>query len=55
MSIFTGKQSKGAMRRHREDKRDQAEARNAAADVSRRVKTCGHVHGSRIVCPVVSA
>ena len=30
MSAFSGKQGKGAMRRHREQKRNEAEARDAA-------------------------
>lgn len=48
MSQFTGPQGKGAQKRRREQKRTEAEARNAAANAERRM--CGHVHGERITC-----
>ncbi len=49
MSAFSGPQHKGAMRVRRERKREEAEARNAAADA--RPYICGHVHGAGVICP----
>lgn len=44
MSAFTGPQGKGAMRRHREKKRDEAEGRNSAGTAT--LHLCGHVSSS---------
>lgn len=48
MSQFNGKQSKGAMKVRRENKREEAEARNRRANAS--LRSCGHVHGDTIMC-----
>lgn len=48
MSRFSGPQSKGAMRHHREKKQDEARARNAVSNAS--MKVCGHVHGEHLIC-----
>lgn len=44
MSMFTGAQGKGAMKARREQKRRQAEERNAVAEPRRFI--CGHVSSS---------
>ena len=43
MSMFTGRQYKGAMAAYRAAKREEAERRNRTARAERRL--CGHVHG----------
>lgn len=55
MSAFSGKQGKGAMKARREQKRREAEERNATAFASR--YACGHVHGERVAsrCPLAVA
>lgn len=53
MSAFSGPQGKGAMRHRREQKRQEAEERNARAFTS--LRRCGHVHGEAYVCPIEEA
>jgi len=52
MSRFSGPQGRGAMRQYREQKRREAEERNAVAFATRYL--CGHVHGERAAdrCPM---
>ena len=52
---FHGKQFKGAAKVRREEKREQAEARNRRADAQ--MRSCGHVHGAVAICsnPAVTA
>ena len=49
MSRFTGQQFKGAAKAARDERRREAESRNAASD-ARVVVDCGHVHGRGLGC-----